>query len=276
VPESLVVLGAGAVGSELAQFYARMGAKVAIVDRNDRLLPREHPAAGELVGETFREEGIGLHLNAQVARVEPRIRVHLEDGAVVEGERLLVATGRRPNVEGIGLELLGVELTRKGMTVDDSLRAAENVWGIGDVTGVAAFTHIGKYQGRIAARSVAGLEAKADYRAIPRVTFTDPQVAAVGAPGGDGLVESEWRIERTSRTSTYERPKRPGFVRVFADPERGILKGAVAVGPEAGEWLGQLTLAVRAEVPVETLRDVIQPYPTFSEAVGFAYRDLPL
>ena len=276
VPKSLVVLGAGAVGSELAQFYRRLGARVAIVDRNERLLPREHASAGDLLGETFREEGIELHLNAEVERIEPGVRVHLADGTVVEGERLLVATGRRPNVDGLGLEQLGAEITRRGLTVDERLRAAENVWAIGDVTGVAAFTHVGKYQARVAARDVAGLEARADYTAIPRVTFTDPQVAAVGSSGGDGLVESEWRVERTARTSTYERPKRPGFVRLFADPEAGVLRGAVAVGPEAGEWLGQLTLAIRAGVPVETLRDTIQPYPTFSEALFFAARDLPL
>ena len=122
--------------------------------------------------------------------------------------------------------------------------------------------------------SVAGGETRADYTAIPRVTFTDPQVAAVGTSGGDGLVESEWRVDRTSRTSTYERPKRPGFVRLFADAEEGILRGAVAVGPEAGEWLGQLTLAVRSATPVDVLLDTIQPYPTFSEAIFLALRDL--
>jgi pyruvate/2-oxoglutarate dehydrogenase complex dihydrolipoamide dehydrogenase (E3) component len=276
VPESLVVLGAGAVGCELAQFYRRLGARVAIVDRNERLLPREHPSAGDLVGKAFADDGIELHLNAQVERIEPGVRVHLEGGAVVEGERLLVATGRRPNVDELGLEQLGVEITRRGITVDSRLRAAENVWAIGDVTGVAAFTHVGKYQARIAATDVAGEETEADYTAIPRVTFTDPQVAAVGSSGGDGVVESEWRVERTARTSTYERPKRPGFVRLFADPASRVLVGAVAVGPEAGEWLGQLTLAVRARVPIDTLRDTIQPYPTFSEAIHFAARDLPL
>jgi pyruvate/2-oxoglutarate dehydrogenase complex dihydrolipoamide dehydrogenase (E3) component len=276
VPESLVVLGAGAVGCELAQFYRRLGARVAIVDRNERLLPREHPTAGELIGTVFEGEGIALHLSASVERIEPGVRVHLGDGTVVEGERLLVATGRRPNVDDLGLEQLGVEITKRGVTTDERLRAADNVWAIGDVTGVAAFTHVGKYQARIAAGDVAGEETRADYTAIPRVTFTDPQVAAVGSSGGDGLVESEWRVDRTARTSTYERPKRPGFVRLFADPDAGVLRGAVAVGPEAGEWLGQLTLAVRAGVPIATLRDTIQPYPTFSEAIHFAARDLPL
>jgi dihydrolipoamide dehydrogenase len=123
---------------------------------------------------------------------------------------------------------------------------------------------------------MAGQPAKADHSAVPAVTFTDPQVASVGRTSGAGLVTGERRIDSVARTSTYERPKRPGFLKVIADPERGVLVGAVAVGPEAGEWLGQLTLAVRAQVPVELLRETIQPYPTFSEAVQFAVRDLPM
>jgi dihydrolipoamide dehydrogenase len=156
------------------------------------------------------------------------------------------------------------------------MRAAENVWAIGDVNGIAMFTHAGKYQARIAAADMAGRPAKADHRAVPAVTFTDPQVASVGRFSGEGLVAGERRIDQLSRTSTYERPKRRGFLKVIADPKRKVLVGAVAVGPEAGEWLGQLTLAIRAEVPIDVLEDTIQPYPTFSEAVQFAVRDLPL
>jgi dihydrolipoamide dehydrogenase len=144
------------------------------------------------------------------------------------------------------------------------------------VNGIAMFTHVGKYQARIAAADMAGQPARADHRAIPAVTFTDPQVASVGTTMGEGLVTGERRIDQVARTSTYERPKRRGFLKVVADPQRGVLVGALAVGPEAGEWLGQLTLAVRAEVPIDILRDTIQPYPTFSEAVQFAVRDLPL
>lgn len=276
VPESLVVLGAGPVGCELAQFYARMGSQVCIVDVADRLLPRDDPAAGELVAETFRNEGISLHLGAGVERIDPGVVVHLKGGAVARGDRLIVATGRTPNTEGLGLEQLGVEIGTRGIRVDESMRAAANVWAIGDVNGIAMFTHAGKYQGRIAAADMAGRPAKADHRAVPAVTFTDPQVASVGTFSGDGLVSGERRIDQLSRTSTYERPKRKGFLKVVADPARGVLVGAVAVGPEAGEWLGQLTLAVRAEVPIDVLRDTIQPYPTFSEAVQFALRDLPI
>jgi pyruvate/2-oxoglutarate dehydrogenase complex dihydrolipoamide dehydrogenase (E3) component len=167
-----------------------------------------------------------------------------------------------------------VTISKRGIEVDERLRAAENVWAAGDATGIAMFTHVGKYQARIAAADMAGREARADYRAIPAVTFTDPQVASVGDTSGEGTVVGE--RGSVARLSTYERPKRPGFLKVFADPGRRVLVGAVAVGPEAGEWLGQLTLAIRGEVPVDVLLDTIQPYPTFSEAVQFAVRDLGL
>jgi dihydrolipoamide dehydrogenase len=195
---------------------------------------------------------------------------------MVRGDRLLVATGRRPNTAGFGFEQLGVTISKRGIEVDESMRAADGVWAIGDVNGIAMFTHAGKYQARVAASAMAGREARADHRAVPAVTFTDPQVASVGVQGGEGLVTGERAIDKVARTSTYERPKRHGFLKVIADPSRRVLVGAVAVGPEAGEWLGQLTLAIRAEVPIDVLRDTIQPYPTFSEAVQFAVRDLPL
>jgi pyruvate/2-oxoglutarate dehydrogenase complex dihydrolipoamide dehydrogenase (E3) component len=160
--------------------------------------------------------------------------------------------------------------------VDERLRAADGVWAAGDVTGIALFTHVGKYQGRIAAADVAGLEARADYRAIPAAVFTDPQVASAGDTSGEGAVVASWKLESVSRTGTFQKPKKPGLLKLYADPERRVLVGATAVGPEAGEWLGQLTLAIRAEVPVDVLRDTIQPFPTFSEAIHFAARDLPL
>ena len=277
VPASLVVLGGGVAGCELAQLYRRLGAEVALVQRRDRLMPRVDAAAAELLREAFEDEGIDLRLGAgveRVARSNGGVRVGLAGGSAIEAERLLVASGRRPNVEG--LEPLGLTVTDRGIETDEYLQAGDNVWAAGDVTGVALFTHVGKYQARVAASNVAGLRVPADYRAIPAAAFTDPQVAQVGTVEGEGLVSSEWRIDRTSRTSTYEHPKRKGFVKLVADPDRRVLVGAVAVGPEAGEWLGQLTLAIRAEVPVQVLRDTIQPYPTFSEAIHFAARDLPV
>ena len=209
-----------------------------------------------------------------VERVEPGLRAWLTDGTSVEAGRLLVAAGRTPNVAGLGFEALGVTISARGIEVDEQLRAAEDVWAAGDVTGIAMFTHVGKYQARLAAAAMAGHEVRADYRAVPAVTFTDPQVASVGDTSGEGTVMGE--RGSTARLSTYERPRRPGFLKVFADPRRRVLVGAVAVGPEAGEWLGQLTLAIRAEVPIDLLLETIQPYPTFSEAIQFAVRDLAL
>jgi len=275
IPESIAVMGGGPVGSELAQFFSRLGSQVTVVEHGPRLLGRVHEEAGTLLADVFREEGIDLRLGVAVERVEPGARLTLSDGSTVEAERLLVATGRRAHTQGLGLEQLGVEIGPRGVAVDERLRAGENVWAIGDVTGVALFTHIGKYQARVAAADVAGREAKADYRAIPAGIFTDPEVATVGRTyGEEDLVSARWELTATPRLSTYERPKRDGFVRLFADRDRRVLVGAVAVGPQATEWLGQLTLAVRAETPVDVLVDTIQPYPTFSEAIFFAVREL--
>ncbi len=274
VPESLVVMGGGPVGAELSQFFSRMGSQVTIVERGGHLLGRVHPDAGELMAGLFREEGIDVRTGVGIERAEPGVRLHLSDGSTLEAERLLVATGRRPNVERLGLEELGVKVSPRGIEVDERLRAAEGVWAIGDVTGVAQFTHVGKYQARIAAADIARRRAKADYRAIPAGIFTDPEVASVGRTEGDDLASVRIELSSLPRLSTYEKPARDGFVRVFADPRQHVLVGAVCVGPQAAEWLGQLTLAIRAAVPVETLLDTIQPYPTFSEGVFYALREL--
>jgi len=273
-PESLLVLGGGPVGCELAQFYSRLGSRVTLVEGSERLLGRVHPDAGELLEAAFREEGIELRLAVSVERVEPGPRAELSDGSTVEAERLLVATGRRPNVERLGLEQLGVGISRRGIEVDERLRAASDVWAIGDVTGIAQFTHVGKYQARVAAADIAGEWAKADYRAVPAGIFTDPEVATVGRTEGDDLVTARIELGSLPRLSTYERPQRPGFLRLFATRSPRTLTGAVGVGPQAAEWLGQLTLAVRAEVPLATLLDTIQPYPTFSEGVFYSLQAL--
>jgi pyruvate/2-oxoglutarate dehydrogenase complex dihydrolipoamide dehydrogenase (E3) component len=279
VPESLLIVGAGAVGCELAQFYARIGSRVTLVQSGDFILPRINRDAGDLLAGIFEEEGIDIRLNARAKRVsrsEGRLRLELEGDETLEATNLLVATGRRPNVEGLGLEHLAVRVGKQGIEVDDRLAAAEHVWAAGDVTGVALFTHVGKYQARVAAANVAGRMRRADYRALPASVFTDPQVAAAGDTSGKGAIVSKWDLTDVSRTATFQRPKRPGFVELFADPERKVLVGAVVVGPDAGEWMGQLTLAIRAEVPVDVLRDTIQPFPTFSEAIFFAARELDL
>jgi len=276
IPESLVVLGGGAVGAELAQYFRRMGAEVTLVEHNEHLLARVDADAGELLAERFEQDGIRVLVGTRVTRIDRSgdgVRVVIEGGDTIDAARLLVATGRRPNVADIGLEQLGVELTERGVTVDERLSAGPGVWAIGDAAGVGLLTHLGKYQARVAAANIAGQDARADYRAIPASVFTDPQVASVGRMDGDGVVAVRYDIVG-GRLSTYERPRRPGFVKVAADRERRVLVGAVAVGPEAGEWLGQLTLAVRAHVPVDVLLDTIQPYPTFSEAIFGAVCEL--
>jgi pyruvate/2-oxoglutarate dehydrogenase complex dihydrolipoamide dehydrogenase (E3) component len=276
VPERLIVLGGGPVGVELGQAFARMGASVAIAEGEDRLLSKESERAGELLGDALEAEGIELKLGAKASAAEPRAdgyALSFEDGSELRGEKLLVATGRRPRIDRLGLENAGIEPDEKGnVEVDERLRAGDGVWAIGDVAGIMPFTHVGKYQARIAAADILGRKARADYRAIPRVVFTDPQVAAVGEPEGER--EGSASLESVARTSTYTREyaERPGFLTLFADGDR--LTGAVAVGPEAGEWLQQATLAIRAEVPIATLRDVIQPFPTFSEAFVSALADL--
>jgi pyruvate/2-oxoglutarate dehydrogenase complex dihydrolipoamide dehydrogenase (E3) component len=274
VPNSLLVVGGGPVGAELAQFYARMGSQVTIVELGPRLLGRVHEDAGSLMADVFRSEGIDVRLDTDVQLVEPGIHATLSDGSTVDAEKVLVATGRRPHVQGLGLEVLGVSIGDRGIVVDARMRAAENVWAIGDVTGIALFTHVGKYQARVAAGDMTGLDRTADYRAIPAGIFTDPEVGTVGRTDDDVHVSARWELTAGGRLSTYERPKRDGFVRLFADPQERILTGALTVGPQAAEWLGQLTLAVRTATPIDVLLDTIQPYPTFSEAIFFALRDL--
>jgi pyruvate/2-oxoglutarate dehydrogenase complex dihydrolipoamide dehydrogenase (E3) component len=278
VPASLAVLGGGPVGVELAQFFHRMGAEVTVLERNEHLLPRLDSDAGTRLAELMRDEGIRVLVSTAVERAEATgagVRLHLVPGEPLKAERVVFAIGRTPNVRGIGLEQLGVEITGRGVTVDERMRAADGVWALGDAAGVALLTHVGKYQARVAAANIAGRDAVADYRAIPAAVFTDPQVASVGRLDGEDVVTARYDIVG-GRLSTYERPRRPGFVKLAADPAHRVLVGAVAVGPEAGEWMGQLTLAVRAEVPIDVLLDTIQPYPTFSEAIFNALRELEL
>jgi len=183
-----------------------------------------------------------------------------------------VATGRRPRVDGIGLETVGITARRQGVPVDERLRAGEGLWAIGDVTGVRLLTHVGKYQGEVVAANILGESREASYEAIPDVVYTDPQAAAVG--GSDAPFSATVRLADVAKTATYthEYDKSSGFLTVLSDGER--LTGAFALGPEAGEWLQQATLAIRARVPLAVLRDVIQPFPTFSEIYVAALKAL--
>jgi pyruvate/2-oxoglutarate dehydrogenase complex dihydrolipoamide dehydrogenase (E3) component len=235
------------------------------------VLAREPEQLGAAVGEALTSDGIELHLgvHAAAARREGGDYVlELADGTILRGDRLLVATGRRPRIDGLGLETVGLERVE----VDARMRVADGLWAIGDVTGIWPLTYVGKYQGRIAAANLLGEPREADYSAVPRVVFTDPQAAAVGA--ADGPLTATVSLSAVPRTSTYTRAyaERPGYLTIVSDGER--LTGAHAVGPEAGEWLQQATVAIRARLPLAVLEDVIQPFPTFSEVFLYALQEL--
>jgi pyruvate/2-oxoglutarate dehydrogenase complex dihydrolipoamide dehydrogenase (E3) component len=275
VPRRLLVLGGGPVGVEMAQAVRRMGAEVALVEGMDHVLPREPAPLGAALGEALQADGIELHFgqHASAARRDGEGYVlEVGDGAELRGDRLLVATGRRPRVEGLGLDTVGVQDAARGVPVDDRMSVAEGVWAIGDVTGVWPLTYVGKYQGRVAAANILGREREANYAAVPRVVFTDPQAASVGE--GDGPLTVTVPLSGVPRLSTYSRAyaESPGFLTLVSDGER--LTGAYALGPEAGEWLQQATLAIRARVPLEVMDDVIQPFPTFSEIFLHALTEL--
>jgi dihydrolipoamide dehydrogenase len=267
VPASLTILGGGPVGCEMAQAVARLGARVTVVEAADRLLARETPPVGEALARALQADGIEIRtgVRATAARRDGADYVlDLDTGEEVRAARLLVATGRRPRIDGLGLHTVGISDADQGIPVDERLRAADGVWAVGDVTGVSLFTHVGKYQARLAVADILGRPARpADYRAIPRVVFTDPQISGVGATEAQRTATVPLAPARAS-TYSHAYAQRPGLLTLLADGDR--LVGACAVGPEAGEWLQQATLAIRAEVPLDVLADVIQPFPTFSEA----------
>ena len=275
VPRRLLILGGGPVGVEMGQAIRRMGAEVALVEGMSHVLPNEPAPLGEGLGEALSADGIELHLGRMVeraAREGDEYVLSFGDGQELRGDRLLVATGRRPRVDGIGLETVGIEPGRRGIEVDARMRAGENIWAIGDVTGIWPLTYVGKYQGRIVAENILGGSREADYSAVPRVVFTDPQAASVGEAGGPHTATVQ--MAEVSRTATYTREydELPGFMTLISDGER--ITGAHALGPEAGEWLQQATVAIRARIPLEVMNDVIQPFPTFSEAFLNTLMDL--
>jgi dihydrolipoamide dehydrogenase len=275
VPRRLLVLGGGPVGVEMGQAVRRLGGEVAIVDGAEHLLAREPAALGEALGEVLGREGIELALgqHASAARREGEDYVlAFEDGRELRGERILVATGRRPRIAGIGLETVGIETDGHGVPVDERLRAGERLWAIGDVNGIWPLTHVGKYEGDIVAANILGEPREANYEAVPRVVYTDPQAAAVGA--GEARFSATAKVAEVAKTATYTRAyaESNGFLTLLSDGER--LTGAYALGPEAGEWLQQATLAIRARLPIDLLRDTIQPFPTFSEIYVAALKAL--
>lgn len=275
IPGRLLILGGGPVGVEMAQAFRGLGSSVALVEGADRLLPREPEAAGRALSEALAADGVELHLGVHATAASKdgvEYVLDLPDGTQLRGDQILVATGRRPRVAGIGLETVGVEPNPQGIATDETMNFGVGLWAVGDVTGQWNLTHVGKYQGRVAAANILGHDAKVDYTAVPRVVFTSPEVAAVGA--AEGKYTATAHLSGVARTATYTREyaTRPGFLTLVSDGQ--VLTGAYAVGPEAGEWLQQATLAIRAKVPLSVLLDVIQPFPTFSEAFLNGLRDL--
>jgi len=286
IPSRVLLVGGSAVGVELGTFYAGMGAQVTIVQHASRLIDREDPRVGELAEQTLAAQGVTVHTGATPvgARTAGQATVvTLDNGSQVETDVVILAAGRRPATGGFGLDTLGVALTgRGGIAVDEHCRAGEGVWAVGDVTGVALFTHLAMYQGRVVADNILGRGRTATYDGIPRVVFADPEIAAVGltaAQAADrGIATATAQIslaETVDRPWTYERDPR-GALGLLADRDRGILVGAWAIAPLASEWIHQAALAIRAQIPISVLLDQVAQYPTYNEAYLVALEKLGL
>ncbi|MGH9066166.1 MAG: dihydrolipoyl dehydrogenase family protein [Acidimicrobiales bacterium] len=304
LPESVAVVGGGPVGCELAQIYARFGAAVTVVEVADRLVPGEEEAISTGLAGVLGADGVELRLSARVVSAGRRpsgggspvpagragpVVLELEAGLPATVAQVVVASGRRPALDGLGLESLGIDVGGPGLVTDEGCRVAgqDHVWAAGDVTGVAPFTHTANYQARVIATNLTGGEARADYRAIPRCLYTDPPVAAVGLTEagarekGLEVVVASMDLGRTARAGAEgaglpeQGPAaRGGHLKLVADRFRGVLVGASAIGPGADEWIGQAAQAIRADIPVWVLADVVQPFPTFSEAYEPPLREL--
>jgi dihydrolipoamide dehydrogenase len=275
VPSRLIVLGGGSAGVEIAQVVRRLGGEAVLVEAADRLIPREPAPLGKALAEALARDGIELHLGvlaAEALRDGNDYVLKLSDGTEVRGERLLVSTGRRPRVEGIGLDTVGIEADPHGIHVDEYLSAGERIWAIGDVNGIWPLTHVGEYEGDVVAANIAGERHPANYDAVPRVTYTDPQAAAVGA--AEAPHSTTMLLAESSKLASYTHryAESNGFLTLLSDG--AVLTGAYALGPEAGEWLQQATLAIRARIPLEVLSDTIQPFPTFSSIFDSAFKML--
>jgi pyruvate/2-oxoglutarate dehydrogenase complex dihydrolipoamide dehydrogenase (E3) component len=283
LPESLLVMGGGAIGVELAQAFARFGVRVTVIEAMSRILALEEPEASEVIQSVFEREGIEVLPGARVesaASTDGRARLTLAGGRTLEGEKLLVATGRRANIRDLGLESIGLDPGQRFIEVDDHLRAAPGVWAIGDVTGKGAFTHVSVYQARIAIADILGRPTPAaDYRALPRVTFTDPEVGAVGLTEEQarrqGLRVRSGETPLSSSTRGFiHGPGNDGFIKLVEDADRGVLVGGSTAGPSGGEMVSMLSVAVAAEVPTELLRHMIWAYPTFHRGIEGALQAL--
>lgn len=280
VPESLIVLGGGAIGAELAQLFRRFGAEVTVVEALDRLLALEEPEVGRLIAELFAREGIAVRTGAKITRIEGEFTVTLDGGGTLEAERLLVATGRRTDLESLGVSSIGLDGKARFIDVDKRMRAGDGIWAVGDITGKGAFTHVAIYQADVAVRDILGLPGPAaEYDALPRVTFSDPEVGSVG------LTEKQAREKglnvRIGFTKLPESSRgwihkagNDGFIKLVEDADKGVLVGATSVGPTGGEVLGALAVAVHGRVPTDRLQHMIYAYPTFHRAIGEALKNL--
>jgi pyruvate/2-oxoglutarate dehydrogenase complex dihydrolipoamide dehydrogenase (E3) component len=277
-PDRLAVLGGGPVGCELAQAYAGYGTRVTLVETGPRLLAGEEPDIADRLAGELRAGGVELRLGVTATRAEPLgagLRLHLDDGRSVEADRVLLATGRRPAVDGLGLSTLGVD----ELAVDARCRVvgAPHVYAAGDVTGAAPYTHTANYQARLVADELLGRGHDADYRAIPRCVYTAPAVAAVGATEAaarDARIDPVSARMDLADTARGQLEGAGGLLVLVADRARGVLVGATGIGPHADEWLGEAVLAIRAQIPLAVLLEVVHAFPTFSEAYEPALRTL--
>ncbi|WP_405984194.1 dihydrolipoyl dehydrogenase family protein [Streptomyces sp. NBC_00872] len=280
LPVSMVVLGGGAIGVELAQVFARFKCAVTVIEGQDRLLSQEEPEAGELAARALRADGVSVLTGVrarQVGHDGGEFTVDLEgDGEPIRAERLLVATGRHADLTPLAVGTVGLDPTAGAVPTDGQMRAGEGLWAVGDITGRGAFTHVSMYQGEIAVRDILGQPGPdADYRALPRVTFTDPEIGAVGMTERQarerGLRVRTSVVSLASSTRGWiHGPGGEGFVKLVEDADRGVLIGATSAGPAGGEVLYGLNVAVHAEVPVDRLRHMIYTYPTFHRTVEAA------
>jgi pyruvate/2-oxoglutarate dehydrogenase complex dihydrolipoamide dehydrogenase (E3) component len=283
VPASLIVLGGGAIGVELAQVFSRFGAQVRVIEAAGQLLPLEEREAGELLARVFAAEGIGVGVGAAAAAVShdgAAFNVRLAGGEELSAARLLVATGRRTDLAAVGTGAIGIDERARAIGVDDRMRAAPGVWAIGDVTGHGAFTHMSMYHAGIVVADILGQEHyQAEYHAVPRVTFTDPEIGSVGSTqtqaqaAGLRVRVGSAQIPSSAR-GWIHKAGNDGFIKLVEDADRGVLVGATSAGPAGGEVLSMLTLAVHAAVPVQRLREMIYAYPTFHRGVEAALADL--
>ncbi len=282
LPGSLLVIGGGAIGAELSQVFARFGVRVTLLEVSDRILAVEEPESSAVLTEVFGAEGIQVLAGVDISSVEyadGHFSVHLDD-QVLQADKLLVAAGRRPNLEDLGLETVGLDPAAKTVETDEWMRAADGLWAIGDITGKGAFTHVSMYQADVAVRAI--LEQggpAADYRAVPRVTFTDPEIGSVGISeqqAGDAGLRVRVGVAQipSSARGWIHKIGNEGFVKLIEDADAGVLVGATSAGPTGGEVLSALTVAVHAQVPTESLRSMIYAYPTFHRAIEDALKDL--